>query len=145
MSKIIRAPIGYVYDWATDYTEEDNSIWGGKYSKIILLKTSRKAVYAYYDENLGRNPTLGIRVVTFHPSKCSWHLDYYGENNTETGEYRLLNLGKNKTRLEIILQSRWKHGKSPSSRDFQKHANYVWDRYVTALERDCSSGKPAKS
>lgn len=145
MSNVINAPIKYVYDWATDYTEEDNSIWGGKYPKIILLKTRTKTVYAYYKEGSDGKPKLGVRFVSLRPSIYSWHLDYYAEEDIETGEYKLVRLGKRKTRMDIVIKNKWKHGKGPSSNDFEKNANLVWEKYGAALEKDYNSGKKAKS
>ncbi|MGI0080253.1 MAG: hypothetical protein ACRECH_11565 [Nitrososphaerales archaeon] len=145
VSKTINAPIRYVYDWATDYREEDNSIWGGKYPKIILLKTKMKAIYAYYNDGSDGKPKLGVRLVTLHPSTYSWHLDYYGEEDIETGEYKLVRLGKTKTRLDIVIKNIWKHGKGPSSHNFEKHAIFVWQKYAAALEKEYNSGKGANS
>ena len=138
-------PQKYVYDWATDFTEGDNFIWGGKYSRIILHKTIRKAIYAYYSKGADGKPKLAVRFVTLHPSTHSWHLDYYGEEALETGEYKLTRLGKMKTRLNIVLKHNWKHGKGPSSRELQENTNFVWAKYTEALEQDYKSGKSASS
>jgi hypothetical protein len=35
VSKVINAPINCVYEWAMDYSEGDNSIWGAKYPRVI--------------------------------------------------------------------------------------------------------------
>ena len=145
VSRTINAPIRYVYDWATDFTERDNSIWGGKYPRMILHKTRQKAVYAYYSKGADGKPKLAVRIVSLHPSTYSWHLDYYGEEALETGEYKLTTLGKTKTQLKIVLKNKWKHGKGPSSRELQKHANFVWTKYTEALENDYRSGKSAIS
>ena len=145
VSKTINAPINYVYEWATDFSERDNSLWGGKYPRIILHKTRKQAIYAYYSKGADGKPKLAVRFVTLHPHTYSWHLDYYGEEALETGDYKLTRLGKTTTRLNILLKNKWKHGKGPSSKEFGKHANFVWLKYAEALERDYSSGKSASS
>lgn len=145
VSKVINAPIRYVYDWATDYTEADNSIWGGKYPKIILLKSKTKAVYAYYNAGTDGKPKLAVRLVTMHPFTFSWHLDYYGEEDIETGEYKLVRLGKSKTRLDIVIKNKWKRARGPSATDFEKHANFVWEKYAAALEKDYKSAQATKN
>jgi hypothetical protein len=142
ISKIINAPIKYVYAWATDYREKDNAIWGGKYPKIILLKTKRKAVYVCYSQNPGRKPKLGVRFVNLHPRTFSWNLDYYAEEDLETGEYKLTRLGGEKTKLTIALRNTWKRGRGPTSKEFKKHGDFVWQKYAEALERDYKMGKP---
>ena len=144
VSKMINAPIKYVYDWATDFTEHDNSIWGGKYPKIILHKTRKNTIFAYYSKGADGKPKLAVRFVSLHPSTYSWHLDYYGEEALETGEYKLTRLGT-KTRLNLIIKSKWKHGKGPSAKEFEKYANFVWMKYAEALEEDYRSGKSASS
>jgi hypothetical protein len=144
VSRTINAPLKYVYDWATDYTEEDNALWGGKHPRIILLKTRRKVVYASYNDGANGKPILAVRMVSLSPSNHSWHLDYYSEEDIESGEYKLKSLGKSKTQLSIVLKNTWKYGKSPTRQEFEDHAKVVWDGYVPALEKDYSSGKPAK-
>jgi len=145
VSKTINAPIAYVYTWATDFSEGDNSLWGGKFPRIILHKARKKAVYAYYGKGTDGKPKLAVRFVTLHPATYSWHLDYYGEEALETGEYKLTKLGKTKTRLNIVLKNKWKHGKGPPPKELEKHANFVWLKYAEALERDYRSGKSASS
>lgn len=140
-SKIFNAPVKYVFNWATDYTEEDNLIWGGKHRRVILLKSKSKAVYASYKDGFDGKPKLAVRIVTLNPSKYSWHLDYYGEEDIETGEYKLVSLGKDKTRLDMVFHNEWKYGKGPSQEDFQKETNEVWEKYAEALESDYNSGK----
>ncbi|MDH2900253.1 MAG: hypothetical protein PXY39_04720 [archaeon] len=140
-SKTFNAPIKYVYEWATDYTEGDNQIWGGKHRRVILLKSKSKVVYASYKDGTDGKPKLAVRVVTLDPSKYSWHLDYYAEEDTETGDYKLTSLGKNKTRLNMIFRNKWKNGKGPSAEDFEKETNLVWEKYAEALENDYNSDK----
>jgi len=145
VSKTLNAPIKYVYDWATDFTESDNSLWGGRDPRIILHKTRKRAIYAYYSKGADGKPKLAVRFVSLHPSTYSWHLDYYGEEALETGEYKLTKLGKTRTRLNIVLKQKWKHGKGPSSRALAKETNSVWVKYGEALEEDYRSGKSATS
>jgi hypothetical protein len=145
VSRIIDAPMKYVYDWATDYTEDDNYIWGSKFPRIILFKSKKKTVYASYKNGSDRKPKLAVRIITLHPSNYYWHLDYYAEEDLETADYRLTRLRKNKTRLDMIFKNIWKHGSGPSSKDFEKDVNFVWDKYTPALEKDYKSGKKANS
>jgi hypothetical protein len=144
VTKVIQAPLKYVYDWATDYTEGDNAIWGGKNPRIMLLKTKTRVIYAYYSESVNGKPKLAVRIVTLHPRTYSWHLDYYGEEAFETGEYKLTRLGKEKTRFHMVIKSKWKNGKGPSASHLQKHTTYVWTKYAEALEEDYRSGKRAR-
>jgi hypothetical protein len=142
-SKIFNAPIKYVYEWTTDYTEGDNQIWGGKHRRVILLKSRTKTVYASYKDGTDGKPKLAVRVVTLNPSNYSWHLDYYAEEDTETGEYKLTPLAKEKTRLDMVFHNKWKIGKGPSTENFEKETNLVWEKFADALEKDYNAGKKA--
>jgi hypothetical protein len=136
-SKIINAPIKYAFDWATDFREDDDLIFGGKDRRVILLKTKTKSVYAQ------SKPKISVGVVALHPKDYSWHLDYYSQEDTETGEYKLSKVGKNKTRLDMVFNNKRKHGKELSKKEFENEAKFLWENYAEALEKDFNSGKKA--
>ena len=140
VSKVFNAPIKYVYEWATDFRESDNKFWHGKHRRVILLKTRQKAVYASYNDGRGK-PKLAVGIVTLKPVSYSWHLDYYSQEDTETAEYKLTSLGKEKTRLNMVFNNHWKKGRGPSAKDFEKGTSLVWEKYALALEKDYESGK----
>ena len=142
-SKVFNAPIKYVYQWATDFREDDNLIWGGEHSRIILFKAKTKVVYAYYQDGWDGKPKLAVGIVVLSLSTYSWHLDYYSEEDLETGEYKLVRLGKEKTRLNMRFDNKRKLGKGPSREDLQEGTNSLWEKYAEALEKDYSSGKKA--
>ena len=145
-SRVINAPIKYVYDWATDFREDDNSFWDGGLPRIILLKSKAKCVYAQYNEGSDGKPKLAVGIVTMRPSKYSWHLDYYAEEDMETGEYRLSKLGKDRTKLTMSFKNFRKiNGEGPSKKEFQDGTTELWEIYAAALESDYASGKRAKS
>ena len=144
-SKIINAPIKYVYDWATDFREDDNLFWGGRHPRIILSRSKTKCVYAQYENESKDKPKIAVTVVTMSPTKYSWHLDYYAEEDMETGEYRLSKIGKNRTKLTMSFKNFWKNGKGPSQKKFQDGTRELWEKYAAALESDYTSGKGAKS
>ncbi len=129
-------PRKFAYDWCTDYSAEDSKIAGSKFPRIMLEKTRRHVVYAGYKDGEDGKPKLAVRVVTLHPNTYSWHLDYFGEEDREVGEYKLTKLGENRTRLDMTLRNKWKRGKGPSKEEFEDHASEVWDKYAPALERD---------
>lgn len=145
VSKIINAPIKYVFDWATDYSPDDNLISKTKWPRLILFKGRTKVIYASYKQGSDRKPKLAVRIVTLFPSKFFWHLDYYAEEDLEQGEYRLVRLGPTKTRLDMKFENTWKKGKGPSSKEFEKGTVQVWEKYSRALESDFRSGKKARA
>ena len=120
-SHVFNVPIKFTYDWCTDYSSEDSKISQDQVSRgVILEKTRKRAVYADYKLGEDGKPKLAVRVVTLHPGTYSWHLDYFAEEDLEIGEYKLTRLGRNRTRLDMTLSNKWKHGKGPSRDEFEE-------------------------
>jgi hypothetical protein len=140
VSKTINAPLSYVFRWCTDFSEDDPKITGSKSQRKILQKTKKKVIYAQiYNDDNGQQK-VAVNVVSLKPPR-SWHLDYYGEEDDETGEYKLTSLGKNKTRLDMIFKEKWKISDPPTKAWQIQHTDEIWDKYVTALEHDYNSKK----
>ena len=107
VSKTINAPLRYVYEWCTDFREDDPQITGSKSQRKILEKTKKRVVYAQIYTGLDGAQKVTVDIVTLSPPS-SWHLDYFGEEDDETGEYRLRALGKDRTRLDMVFREKWK-------------------------------------
>jgi hypothetical protein len=137
VSKIINAPLKFVFDWCTDFREDDNQITGSKTQRRILQKTKRRAIYI---STYGRDAKMvsGVNIVTLKPPKA-WHLEYVGEEEDEIGSYKLKRLGSGKTRLDMTFTEKYKISNAPTKEEDRNHTEQTWDRYVTALERDFSS------
>ena len=139
VSKTINAPYHYVYDWCTDFREDDGKITGSKSQRKILEKTKKRVIYVQIYQGADGNQKVALNIVGLKPPG-SWHLDYFGEEDDETGVYRLKNLGKNKTRLDMVFKEKWKNiAKVPTIDEQLKSTNKAWDQYVEALENDYNS------
>jgi len=134
VSKTIRAPLRFVYDWCTDYRESDPKITGSKSKRKILLKNKHRVVYVVNYKSHGK-PKSAVDVVTLHPPKA-WHLDFTGDEDDEVGDYGLASLGPRKTRLSMKFQEHYKIRGAPTKAQDVKSTHEVWDKYVAALERD---------
>ncbi len=144
VSKSINAPLRYVYDWCTDYREDDPKLTASKSQRKILEKTKKRAIYAQIYVGVDGKQKVAVNIVTLKPPSA-WHLDYFGEEDDEIGEYRLRSLGKNKTRLDMVFKEKWKEiAKIPSKEEQVEQTNRVWDKYAAALEKDYISGKRYK-
>ncbi|MGA2461850.1 MAG: hypothetical protein ABSF82_10550 [Candidatus Bathyarchaeia archaeon] len=134
VTKIINAPLRFVFGWCTDYREDDNKLTGSKTKRTILEKTKHRAVYVieYPDE---KQIKIGFNLVTLS-APYSWHLDYFGQDDDEIADYALVRLGPRKTRLDMVFTEKWKIRKVPEKAIFTKHISQIWDKYVAALERD---------
>jgi len=137
-SVIFNAPIKFVYDWWTDYREDDPQLYGASYRRIILEKSKKRAIYASNKKGSDGNEKLAVRIVTLSPSTFSWHLDNVAEEDLEKGEYRLKKLGKDRTKLEMVFRNTWKSGPSPSKEEYEAETKATWDAFAPALERDYS-------
>jgi hypothetical protein len=134
VTKMINAPLRFVFNWCTDYREDDNGITGSKTKRTILEKTKRRAVYmVQYPE--GKQIKIGFNLVTLNAPR-SWHLNYFGEDDDEIADYALARLGPQRTRLDMVFTEKWKIREIPEKPAYIKHISEIWDKYVAALERD---------
>jgi hypothetical protein len=134
VSKIIHAPIRFVYDWCTDYRETDPQITGSKSKRKILMKTKHRVIWIVSYRSSGRRRSA-VDVVTLHPPKA-WHLDFIGNEADETADYTLTPLGARKTRLDITVKVHYKIPNAPSEVQDVKGLHEAWDKYAAALEKD---------
>ena len=134
VSKIIHAPVRFVYNWCTDFRKDDNKLSGSKTRRIITQKTKRRVIFISVFKWAGRS-RYSVQIVTLRPPN-RWHLDYAGEEADEVGDYQLTELGPRRTRLDMAFKESYKVRGAPTRKEEVKQTNEVWDRYVTVLERD---------
>jgi len=138
-SKTINAPLQFVYDWCTDFREDDNKITGSKAQRKILEKTRQRVIYTSNYKSHGK-PRNAVNIVSLRPPSA-WHLDYLGDEDDETGDYRLKRLGPKRTRLDMVFTEKYKIHNAPTKAQDLKHTNEVWDKCVAALEKDYAKEK----
>ncbi len=132
-SKTFNAPLRFVYDWCTDYSEVDPKITGAKLRRIIIQKTKSRAIYVNQPKNAETGTT--INIVTLHPPD-RWHMKLIGEERDGTGKYHLTRLGPRSTKLHVSLKMKWKTPRAPTKTEFHERLNSMWSKYAAALERD---------
>lgn len=134
VSKVINAPLSFVYEWCTDYREDDNKIIGSTTQRKILQRTRQRVIYLSIYKR-GAKTTCAVSIVTLRPPKA-WHLDYVGEEYDETGDYRLVRLGAQRTRLSMVFRERYKIRDAPTKAEDTKQVREIWNKYAAALEGD---------
>jgi hypothetical protein len=135
VSKVIKAPLPFVYKWCTDFREDDNKITGSKNRRKILQQTLKRVVYVTtYFPKTGE-PKIGVNLVTLRPPN-SWHLEFIGEEDDEEGDYRLTRLAAKKTRLDMRFSEKYKVRHAPTQAEDMKHTEEIWDKYAARLEKD---------
>jgi len=140
ISKTINAPKRYVFNWCTDFTEDDPKLTGSSSKRIILEKSKKRVVYASNYTGDDGNQKIGVNIVTLK-SPTSWHLEFFGEEDNEIGDYKLSSLGKSKTKLNMVFKEKWKKVEVPTIEEQEKDSGIVWDKYVAALESDYNAQK----
>jgi hypothetical protein len=139
VSKTIHAPIEFVYKWCTDFRDDDYAIIQSKKKRKVLFKTKRKVVYYQYYIGDDKVQKIIVNIVTLKPPN-SWHLECFGEEDDEIGDYRLMSLSKNKTKLEMVFTEKWKISRGiPNVQKQVKQTSRFWDRYIDALMNDFHS------
>ena len=137
VTKTINAPLKFVYDWCTDYREDDNQITGSKAQFKILQKTNRRVIYLRTYERDG-GTMIGVKMVTLRPPRA-WYLDQVGEDEDAIGIYKLTQVGSDRTRLDMTFKEKYKISDAPTKEEDRKVADQMWDKYVAALEKDYTS------
>jgi len=139
VTKMINAPLKFVYDWCTDYREDDNLITGSAAGIKILQKTNRRVIYL---RTYQRNATtiIAVKMVTLRPPNA-WNLDQVGEDEDATGTYKLTPLGSERTRLDMTFTEKYKISEVPTKEEDRKGTEQMWQKYVTAIEKDYASIK----
>ncbi|HYB03604.1 MAG TPA: hypothetical protein VED17_04020 [Nitrososphaerales archaeon] len=140
VTKTINAPLRYVFNWCTDFREDDPALTNSKGIRKILEKTKKRVVYAQLDPQEDGTQKIGVDYVTLKPPN-SWHLEYFGEDDNEIGDYKLTSLGKKKTKLIMVFKESWKLEKIPTIEEQVESTSRSWDQFVAALERDYNLGK----
>ena len=139
-SKTINAPAKFVFNWCTDFREDDPALTGSTGKRKILEKTKKRVVYVSLYTEIDGKEKVGVNIVTLK-SPNSWHLEYFGEEDTEIGDYKIVSLGKNKTKLNMVFKETWKIEPIPTIEEQVDSTNKSWDAYVKALENEYSSSK----
>ena len=134
ITKRINAPLGYAFAWCTDFREDDHKISQQK-RRIRILERTRKRFIMSIQTKHGLKGVSAVRIVSLNPPN-SWHLDWIGDENNETGDYQLTRLGPRKTQLKATFKVKPKTSNTPTKPTMMKTVNSVWDKYVNALEND---------
>lgn len=134
VTKIINAPLKFVYDWCTDYREDDNLITGSEAQSKILQRTNRRVIYLRTYVRNGR-AIIAVKMVTLRSPKA-WHLDQVGEDEDAIGIYKLTRIGSERTRLNMTFTEKYKVSEAPTKEEDRKGTDQMWDKYVAALEKD---------
>jgi len=132
----LRAPLGFVYRWCTDFTPEDSHFSGERYVRRILRRSPRAVVFEDLYESR-RGWTWIRRVVRLSPPD-HWRADSVGSDRAISVEYRLSRIASDRTQLTIRARRR-PYGigtRNPSKSTWEGSVGANWERFGRALERE---------
>jgi len=135
ITREIDAPLDYVYKWCTDFDEEDTKITGSSSCRIMIEKTSKRAIYAMINGTKG-NSRGRMYLVKLEPPN-SWHMNAYGNGSDSTGDYNLAKISKNRTKLTVTFDHIYYDiTVMPAESKKKLDSQNTWNKYVSALEKD---------
>ena len=143
LSKIVDAPLRYVYDWCTDFRPDDRKFSRHKQRHRVVRVSPRRLVRIKVVSNGDENPTMAVELVRLSPPNA-WHKDTIGEEELDSIDYKLTALSPNRTRVSLVMVERWLIPKFPKKADWLRSSSGYWDELVLAIEERYRSGKPAK-
>ncbi len=137
LSQTFNAPLDFVFNWCTDFREDDGKMISSKAKRTFLERTDKRIVWAAtYREN--NKQKEGIRAVWLRPPDA-WHLDTCGDGR-EVGDYKLTSKGKTKTRLDMVFSVTYDKGEEVTSRrEWEKEVQQEWKIFARYLEKDYKS------
>lgn len=134
VSKTFKAPMDFVFQWCTDFREDDGTMTGSKAKRTFLEKTDKRVVWITDYKEKGKSRE-GVRVVWLHPPD-SWYLDTCGDGR-EVGEYTLSQKGKNKTRLDMKFHVTFdSKDEIEDKKKWEEDVAEEWDTFGEHLEKD---------
>jgi len=144
VAKSVRAPAAYVYAWCTDYRDDDWKVARpGSHPRfrVVRLSPSRVLRIRLTDRG-GADPDVAVDLIRLEPPD-RWHTDQIDEEELETVDYRVIALGRERSRLEVRVTDRWMTRHHLTRAETATRVNGAWDRYVDRIERRYRSGRPA--
>jgi len=146
VSKVVNAPLRYVYDWCTDYRADDWRLQSEDRVKPkfrVLRISPHRVVRIRLGPSGSHDPLIAVDVVRLDPP-ADWHTDQIDERDRMALDYHLVRLGPRKTRLELYVTERWVTPDFPTRRELRRRVSETWDRFSAALEERYRSGAPAR-
>jgi hypothetical protein len=145
IKRTFRAPLPFVYDWCTDYTERDRKLEGDPGSRKIIRKGRRTVVY----EDLNETPhgwMWSRQAVTLRPPNV-WTATALGNYRTWRLRYSLRELQDGRTEFTM-------HGKrratplgvkNPPKAVLERELLEMWGNLGRALEKDYRASRRKRS
>jgi hypothetical protein len=143
VSRVVEAPLRYVYDWCADFRADDDRLSRSRPRpryRIVSLTRDRLVRIRLSGR---RNPGVAVDLIRLLPP-YGWHTDQIDREDLGATDYRLTALGAQRTRVAVSTVERWMTGRHPTHPAYRRRILEAWDRYARAIELRYRSGRPAK-
>lgn len=140
------APLPYVYHWLTDYSSEDPALEQGNYRRKVIEKSRHRAVLEDLTETK-RGWEWYRSTVTLQPPD-RWHAELRGNIPDWSLDYRLTELGPDRTLLSI----RWRvrpgalrpDRKVPPKTESERMMRELWRNFARSLEEEYKKSRAGR-
>ena len=143
ISKTFNAPKDFVFDWCTDFREDDYKMTNSTARRRFLERTKKMIIWLVKYKDGGRS-VEGVRAVWLK-SPNSWHLDTCGDGR-EVGDYTLTGLKNGRTRLDMVFRVTYDDPSEVESQaEWTKGGKSNWSIYAKFLEIDYKKSRGARN
>jgi len=139
LTKTIKAPIQFAFDWCTDFREDDYKLTDSSSRRTMYNRSGTKVVYVDEETVDGEVRKSKSEVTLYPPDR--WVLSAQGDVEDEEGEYRLEANDEVTTVLRMTFRVGHKLKPIPSKAKWEKDGNEFWDKLVVALEKEYRASK----
>lgn len=143
LSKIIDAPLRYVYDWCTDFRSDDGRFSDARPKFRVLKPSPRRVVRVRMTPVGAKGPVVAVELVRLRPPNA-WHVDGIDEGDFGAVDYKLTKLGPEKTRLTLVIVERWMVPRYPKTDEWLPPSSKYWDHLALVVVKRYRRGLPAK-
>ena len=142
VNKYIPVPLPYVFEWLTDFREDDPQLTGSDSTKTIHEKTPSRVIYTIEQVRGLEGPITTKYAVDIKPPD-KWHYKSIGDDRDSVGDYSLYSDGDG-TQIEMTFVTTYKNVPPPTVEEADHDSNEFWDKIISILVKDYREGKPSK-
>jgi hypothetical protein len=143
ISKTVEAPWRFVYDWCTDFREDDGRLSKSRPRFQVLRFGKDRVVRVRLSNPRAKSRAIAVELVRLSPPDA-WHVDQIDETDLDSVDYKVSQLGPRRSHVTLEITERWMTSKHPSRAEWVRGTSAYWDGLVAALEKRYRSGRPAK-
>jgi len=143
ITKTVGAPLKFVYDWCTDFREDDGTLSKSRPQYRVLTFGKDRVVRVRLPNPRAKNRAIALELIRLRPPDA-WHVDQIDEIDLASVDYRVTSLGRHRTRVRLEITERWMSAEHPGRAEWVRNTSAYWDRLVAAMEKHYDTGRPAR-